>query len=262
LKIVTINILNDLSHWKERSPLLIEGLSNLNPDIIALQEVNIPEKIAHWLAEMLEFEHVYLSPKMHLEKKLEALAILSRFPFKKTETYDLQAQGRVAQRVVIQPEDLPVILVNVHLYWQPGESPARNRQVDLLLDWLATYNQKMFCIVCGDFNGTPETTAIHNMRQNYTSAYNAVHGKEPDYTCPTPLPRSWRVKLRTMLGFFFLLRPQHARPKWRGTLDYIFVNRDVRILDCQVVLNNPDRSNPRIYPSDHFGLQANVEFPS
>jgi len=242
--------------------MLIEGLSILHPDIIALQEVNIPEKIAHWLAEKLEFEHMYLSPKMHLEKKIEALTFLSHFPFIKTETYDLQAQGRVAQRVVIQPKDIPVMLVNVHLYWQPGESPARNRQVDLLLDWLASFSQTMPCIVCGDFNSTPETTAIQHMLQHYTSAYKAVHGTEPEYTCPTPLPRSLRVKLRTMLGFFFLLRPQHARPKWRGTLDYIFVNRNIRVLDCQVVLNNPDQSNPRIYPSDHFGLQANVEFPS
>ena len=254
--------MNDLSHWKERSSLLIEGLSILHPDIIALQEVNISAKIAHWLAERLQFEHVYLSPKMHLEKKIEALAILSRFQFIQTETFDLRAQGRVAQRIIVQPKDMPVNLVNVHLFWQPGESSARNRQIDLLLDWLAPFSQTIPCIVCGDFNSMPETTAIQRMSRDYTSAYKAVHGSEPEYTCPTPLPRSFRVKLRTMLGFFFLLRPKHARPRWRGTLDYIFLNQAVKVVDCQIVLNHPDQLNLRIYPSDHFGLCANVEFPS
>ena len=52
-------------------------------------------------------------------------------------------------------------------------------------------------VAVGDFNGMPETPAIALMRERFTSAYAAIHGQEPEYTCPTPLKkhRSWQYKL-------------------------------------------------------------------
>ena len=77
------------------------------------------------------------------------------------------------------------------------------------------------------------------MRQHYTSAYAAHNGREPPYTCPTPLSAEWQ------------------KP-WRGTLDYLFVNRYLRVLDCRLILDQPSLDNPKIYPSDHFGIVALV----
>ena len=64
---------------------------------------------------------------------------------------------------------------------------------------------------------------------------------------------------KNLLGFFVYLRPGHLNPNWHGTLDYIFINRGLRAIDCQVVLNQPASHDPRLYPSDHFGLCADLE---
>jgi endonuclease/exonuclease/phosphatase family metal-dependent hydrolase len=55
------------------------------------------------------------------------------------------------------------------------------------------------------------------------------------------------------------LATDHTFKPWRGTLDYIFVNDRVRVLECDVTLNQPSPSDPTIYPSDHFGLTATLE---
>jgi endonuclease/exonuclease/phosphatase family metal-dependent hydrolase len=258
-KIITINILVDPSRWKQRRDLLVQGLANLQPDLVALQEVRLPDDPAHWLAEQLGLPHVHLSPKMGFEASREAIAVLSRLPFENKSTLDLQGQQRVAQYVSILDGSQPLIFVNTHLFWQPGNSAERLRQTGRMLHWLQQVPGSPPIVICGDFNATPETTAIALMRQHYTSAYLSVHGHEPEYTCPTPLPRSTWSNLRTLLGFFLLLRPQSLKLNWRGTLDYIFVDRRLKISDCRVILNQPSPSDPRIYPSDHFGLFAKIE---
>jgi endonuclease/exonuclease/phosphatase family metal-dependent hydrolase len=262
LKIVTINILTDLSRWKQRRSLLLEGLAALSPDLIALQEVQLPQNPARWLAEQLGYPHFMLSPKLGYSASREALAIISRIPFEENNFLDLGGQDRIAQRVGLNFGSSTIYIANSHLYWQPGESAARLRQVERLLNWLHGLPGNPPSIVCGDFNGTPETQAIQRMRQEFLSAFATIHGTEPDYTCPTPLPRSpWSVT-RTFLGFFLFLRPRYINLNWRGTLDYIFVDPRLQVTQCQVVLDKPSPENPRIYPSDHFGLYAEIEIPT
>jgi endonuclease/exonuclease/phosphatase family metal-dependent hydrolase len=262
LKIVTINILTDLSRWVQRRKLLLQGLAALSPDLIALQEVKLPQNPAKWLAEELSYPYRLLSPKMGYSASREALAIISRYPIEGSSILDLGGQDRIAQSVFLQLGEQTIYIANSHLYWQPGESAARLRQVERLQDWLHDIPGDPPGIVCGDFNGTPETQAIQFMRSRFLSAYTAIHGTEPEYTCPTPLPRSFWSVTRTFLGFFFLIRPQHINLKWRGTLDYIFVDPRLEVIQCQVVLDQPSQKNPRIYPSDHFGLYAEIEIPS
>jgi endonuclease/exonuclease/phosphatase family metal-dependent hydrolase len=43
VRVATVNVLNDLSRWGERLPLLVDGLSRASPDLIALQEVTEPQ---------------------------------------------------------------------------------------------------------------------------------------------------------------------------------------------------------------------------
>jgi len=260
INIVTINVLADLSRWEKRRSLLVQGLIASNPDLVALQEIHLPHNPAQWLADQLGFEHIYLTPKTGFERNREAIAILSRLPFENQADLDLKGQHRVAQFVQVRVGNQPLVIANGHFYWQPGESAVRLQQVERLLEWLKYIPGKPPCIVCGDFNSTPETAAIRRMRLDYSSAYAAIHGAEPEYTCPTPLPRSTWSQLRTFLGFFLLVRPNHLNPKWRGTLDYIFFDSHLKVLDCQVVLDQPSPDNLEIYPSDHFGLCATFSY--
>jgi hypothetical protein len=97
------------------------------------------------------------------------------------------------------------------------------------------------------------------MRASLASAYSAVHGAEPDYTFPTPLPRSKLALLRTLLAYWRDIRLSELSLKMRGTLDYIFVNHRLRVVDARLILDRSAPSDPKLYPSDHFGLMAVLE---
>ena len=268
--IVTINILNNLSLWDERAPLLLEQLAALNPDLIAMQEVSLKDQgsNAHWIADQLNARRenpekvapyeVLISARTGVYAKKEGLAVLSRLPIRSHDRLDLLTQNRVAQLVCFRMEDRDLILVNGHFFWQPGASPKRQQQIELLLNLLDTQPVDQPVIVCGDFNGVPGTSAIERMRQYFDSAYNYVHKQEPEYTCPTPLPKTGRVKIRNTVGWLLRMRPK-PDDAWRGTLDYIFVDPRLQTQDCQVVLNLPAKENPELYPSDHFGLWATIK---
>lgn len=267
--LVTINILNDLSLWDARGPVLVEQLSLLDSDLIAMQEVTLQEESsnAHWLAEQLNKRRsdpekvppyeVFLCPKTGIYEKKEGIAVLSRLPVKHHERLDLLTQTRVAQIVSFRVESCDLLLVNGHFFWEPGVSEERQKQVELLLDYLDTQPVDQPVIICGDFNGLPETPAIERMRRYFDSAHNIVHKQEPEYTCPTPLPQSSKVKLRKVVTRLAGLRPK-LDSNWRGTLDYIFVDPRLQTQECRVVLDQPADNNPEIYPSDHFGLFASI----
>lgn len=257
-KVATINILFDLSLWDKRRGLLVKGLAGQEPDLVALQEVSLPQNNAAWLAKELGIPYVYLTPKTGKAAHREGIAILSRFPFEKQETLDLRTQQRVAQYVQVRVGGQPLVFANAHFYWQPGEAAERLQQVELMLEWLGAIPGSPGMVVCGDFNATPNLPSYRRMRQEFVSAYAAVHGQEPEFTSPTPLPRSTLVTLGVLLRFFKNIRLKEIQRDWHGTLDYIFTNQGVQVQDCQVVLNQPAPDDPRLYPSDHFGLAANL----
>jgi endonuclease/exonuclease/phosphatase family metal-dependent hydrolase len=267
---VTINILNDLSLWEHRSKLLLDQLVELDPDLIALQEVRLKGESsnAHWLCEKLNQcqknpeksvpYQAMLCPRTGVLTSQEGIAVLSRMPIKRQLSLDLLTQNRVAQVIGIRVDGSDLLLVNGHFFWQPGVSVGRQRQIELLLDFLDTQPVDHPVVVCGDFNGIPGTPAIERMRQYFDSAHKFVNKHEPEYTCPTPLPQSKRVHIRNLIMWLLRMRP-NPYSRWRGTLDYIFVDPRLQTLDCKVVLNVPAGENSQIYPSDHFGLWAVIK---
>lgn len=259
VKVVTVNILFELDRWEQRRQLLVNGLAAEKADLIALQEVKLPEDTGTWLAEQLDMPYVDFVYRQKPGKHgiLHGIAILSRHPFVQQSTLDLQSQGKFAQYVQIAPQGQPLVFSNGHYYWYPGSHPERDKQIQLLVDWLGQLSPEMPVVAAGDFNGTPETSAIALMRQHFNSAYAAYHSTEPDYTCPTPLIQlNWLKFLHHIwrnLIFNKTLIP------WRGTLDYIFINQHLRVRDCRLILNQPSPNNRWLYPSDHFGLVADLE---
>lgn len=268
LSIVTLNILVDLSLWKKRRPLLADQLADLDPDIIALQEVSLKGKAstAHWIASELNRKksqdqakyEVFLCPKTGQFSAQEGIAFLSRLMVKRHETIDLQTQNRVAQLVELKLEEGPILLVNGHFYLEHGESKARKEQVELLLDYLDTQPAEIPVIVVGDFNSKPDMPTIDLMRRYFDSAHRAVHGDEADYTWPTPLPASRLDEIRRSI-LHHLGKPAESESSWKGTLDYIFVDPRLTTLECRIALDQPDQEHPHIYPSDHFGIYALIE---
>ena len=266
LTVATLNILNDLRRWDERKRLIVEGFKHHKPDLIALQEVSVPAKNAEWLAEQLSTTELddyslHITPKTGSKKhSLEGIAILSRLPVEEMHWQDLGTQSRVAQLVRVRVNDKPLLFVNGHFFWHPTDHDHRLQQVQLLKKWIRTHlaqTPEAGVIVCGDFNGTPESRAITTMRQDFQSAYAVAHGREPYWTCPTPVQWStepWREAVMNVLG---LATTKKLGP-WRGTLDYIFVNDQVQVEACHLSFTTHAPHDKTLFPSDHLGLVAKV----
>ncbi|MGD2183313.1 endonuclease/exonuclease/phosphatase family protein [Lusitaniella coriacea] len=259
IKVITINILFELDEWERRRELLVEGLKAEKPDLIGLQEVQLPEDTSAWLAERLEMPYVQLVPYQNNEIPGipdYGAAILSRYPFIQQDILDLHSQGRFAQRVRVEINGQSITFCNGHYYWYPGASPERVKQIQRLRDWLGELPPEMPIVAVGDFNGTPKTRAIAHMKENYTSAYASHWGKEPEYTCPTPLSRrGWRRWLRQIILNW---KANKTLKPWRGTLDYIFISSHWQVRDCRLILTQPAPFDRTLYPSDHFGLVADL----
>jgi endonuclease/exonuclease/phosphatase family metal-dependent hydrolase len=269
IRVGTINLLNDLSRWPERRVWLVQELAPLGLDLIGFQEVTNPlgHSTAHQLAEDLGEYEVFVCPKTGLGRSREGIAILSKLPVERHDTLDLKTQQRTAQLVEISVGGRPVVFVNGHYYWHPGAHSARVRQVERLVAWLSSAAPDASVIAGGDFNGTPESPAIARMRRAYRSAHEVRHGREPEFTYPSPLTSRLPIRSAVTRGLLRLFSNRAgagagAGNSWRGTLDYLFVSRDLRVVECDVILNRPAPDDPSLYPSDHYGLAATLEIAS
>jgi endonuclease/exonuclease/phosphatase family metal-dependent hydrolase len=143
------------------------------------------------------------------------------------------------------------------LYWHPIDDRTRRAEVQALIEWLPSP-----AILCGDFNAEPHYASISMVRQRFQSAYVAANGREPDYTCPTPLyrgPAPRHAARRAALRVAGWL-DRRRNEMWRGTVDYIFVDPAIEVRACRLAFDRPAAHDRRTYyPSDHFGLMATLQ---
>ncbi len=270
LRVATVNLLNDRSRWIERRRLLLAELREHELDLVALQEVTNPlgDSSAHWLAGELGGYSVHVCPKAGWSRSREGIALLSRLPVEGHETIALGSQERTAQlirvRVAARSDSggRPVIVANTHLIWPAFLHGTRVRQVERLIAWVesvrAREGENAAVVIGGDFNATPGSPTIEWMRRSYRSAHEAVHGREPEFTCPTPLVVGGRIR-RTADRAVLRLMTNRPGTTWRNTLDYLFVSPDVRVVDCGVFLDRPDPDDPTLFASDHLGVVATLD---
>jgi len=128
-----------------------------------------------------------------------------------------------------------------------------------VLEWLSDLSPNTSIVACGDFNGTPDSSAIALMRRSFVSAHAARHGREPDSTFPTPLFFGRRPLRAAVTRGFLRLFTNRPGESWRDTLDYIFVSSHIRVVECDVILDRPAPGDAGLYASDHFGLAATLE---
>jgi len=260
LTIATLNLLSDLTYWNERAPLILQGFRELDPDVICLQEVAMPLNNAQWLASRLGGYDVFLCPRTGPRGLTEASALLCRLPVQEHETLAFGQQGRVAQRIVISRDGKPWTIANAHLYFSLMDDEIRVRHAHQLLQWLAHHHP---VVLCGDMNALPHYRAMAALRERFVSAHAAAHGHEPRHTFPTALRRGPGLRhLARNTGLRLLgLAAMHRNDVWRGTLDYIFIDPHISVLECITIMDKPAPNDPHLYPSDHTGLAARLLSP-
>jgi len=237
LVVATLNTRNTADRWRERAPLLVGQLVDLDPDVIALQEVRRFPSQARRIARDASRGRgrpprwrPRAAYKAGVLRLWEGLAVVSRLPMPGRARLDLGGQSRIALRVTVTlPDGRPLDVYTTHM--ADGDKVLRCAQAERLVAWMAE-RPGVPQVLMGDLNSTPGTGTLQILTRRLRSAYALVHGSEPARTVPSGI-----------------------------VLDYILVNDRVTVLDAWVAFDLPSPHDPTLLASDHFGLAATLTFP-
>jgi endonuclease/exonuclease/phosphatase family metal-dependent hydrolase len=246
LKVVTLNLRHNQDRWAERLPLVIDTLWGEQADVIALQEVWLGFQQAHLIAEQLNRQSpsspyaVFVEPKWG-ENPVEGIGLLSRLPVIEHKRMELPEGERVAQSIRVAVDGKTIDIANTHLHHRPEKDESiRLPQMEVLLRWMFEQSDHHW-ILTGDMNAVPTSSTIQLAKKRLTSAYEAVYGHEPPATFPTPLVKDSYAGLSVVI-------------------DYIFFDPSaLRIKNARVIANQSHPNDAQLYPSDHYGLTAEIE---
>jgi len=117
------------------------------------------------------------------------IAVLTRFPIRRTAHTLLKKFGdgeqRGVQHVVVEVHGRELLFLNTHL--DHRRDPAeRDHSVEEIRRMVVAAGTTPV-ILCGDFNATPESTAIRRMREFMTDTWSVV-GAGPGHTVPVRKP--------------------------------------------------------------------------
>ena len=245
MKIATLNLRHNQDRWDERYPLVVDCLHRSQADVIGMQEVYIPIRQAHLIADSLNAMtsdqpyNVWMEPKWGTEAEIEGIAILSRLPVLEHERLELPEGERVAQRVVVEVDGVRVNIANTHLHHRPMEDESiRLPQMRALLDWMFSRALNRW-LLTGDMNALPESSTIAAANERLQSAYFSLHGEHP-ITFPAPLAYA-------------------TRGDFRACIDHIFFDSALRVTSARIIGDETPPDDPTLSASDHLGLAAEVD---
>lgn len=246
LRVVTLNLEQDHKRWEVRRDLIAAELPSLSPDIWALNEVHIPSQTGRWLRLAAEkatgTKYTLLQQsRTGAESRIRGEGLLTRHPVIETANLDYQSHNCVALVARIELGRQFVDFYVTNLINARVEESARQHQVAQLLAWIQARGAVDHAVVCGDFNAVPEAPSIGLM----------ARALRPTQTQPTAF-----TPLREPGG-----DPTH--PEWQRfdrCIDYIWVSEAIKIRATGLCFNGPADDNADLWPSDHVGVWADLEF--
>ncbi len=243
LRVMTYNVHSCVGTDRKLSPLRIARvIAHYNPDIIALQELDVgrarTEQIdqAHAIAHELEMEY-HFHPTIALEEERYGDAVLSRFPLRLVKAAPLPRlperpflEPRGALWVAIMIDGVEIHFLNTHLGLIRTE---RELQIATLLgpEWLSHPSLQGPVILCGDFNAFPSSKVYRQVRAQLADVQEKVANHRPK--------RTWSARIPF------------------GRIDHIFVSKEFDVRQVEV---------PRTFlttrASDHLPIVADLEIVS
>ena len=129
-RIATLNLEQDHKRWSRRREMVVEQIGAIRPDVLALNEVCVPLKTAHWLrAEArarfgIEY-HLVHQTRVNGLAPVEAEALLTRYPIVETGNLDFRTRDIIALVARVVVEGTPVDVYVTHLYMSRGNDSLR-----------------------------------------------------------------------------------------------------------------------------------------
>jgi endonuclease/exonuclease/phosphatase family metal-dependent hydrolase len=244
-RVATLNLEQDHKRWEKRRDLVIEQLCAIRPDVLALNEVCMPLRTAHWIkdraAERFGFEYIPVQQtRANGLSAVEGEALLTRFPVIEAGNLDYRARDIVALVARLVVGGSPVEVYVTHQVGSVFNDSLRLYQAQQLLAWIDSRAHTAARIVCGDFNATLDMPSAALMASRFRPTQSAP-------TAFTPLAGA---------------NGEVTHPDWARMdrcIDYIWISEALRVVESRVCFNQPSPSDPTLWPSDHAGVWADLE---
>lgn len=247
LRFVTFNVWFGQFFLDERLRALLDLLIAQRPDIVALQEVT-PRHLERILEESWIREGYWVSDAVGETVEPNGVLLLSRLPLRHLVLCRLPSRkSRKFLVGEIESTDQTLYVGNVHLESSPLAAPLRLAQLDTVLPSL---HGARHAVLMGDFNFDPVHEAEQaRVEDRYRDIWIELRGGEAGYTENTDIN---------------LMRLHQKQQEKRVRFDRILLRspaggwmpRSVDLIGTEPI--SPER--PDVFPSDHFGLVAELEW--
>lgn len=245
LSVVTLNIWHDQQDWPERLNLIVEGMEELRPDVILLQEVlqnpDLPNQAAT-LAYRLGYEdYHFVSFDPEDAPKRYGNAILSRHSIVERGMRKLEPKSdyRVAAFARIDVDGRPVSVYSTHLHHSGEGTEIRRQQIDDLLRFVDQTRGDAPAVIGGDFNAPSDAPELEPLRARFGDAFERVARRaEADPAEVTTL------------------NPAAGHEPRR--IDHIYSTAELAPAAARIVFDEPGPDD--LWTSDHFGVLAHLTF--
>lgn len=242
LLVATLNILNLADRWDERLPLILADFAALQPDVIGMQEVVYPLQQDRLIGAAGEGRYEAIRGWAGRPEYGNSILVKAPLAAESYERLDLGI-SRSSHRVIVPlPNGARLLFAVTHLHHPPAAGADRLAQVEQLISWLDASPAHDAMVVVGDFNANPREPAYARMgAAGFRSAYKEANGSEPAVTWPSGLQA-----------------PAMDTDGEPDCLDYLWLRGDIAAESARLICDRPAVGDPTLYPSDHFGVAAQV----
>jgi endonuclease/exonuclease/phosphatase family metal-dependent hydrolase len=227
--------------------LLADGLARLQPAVVGLQEVDRTRDLDRFLAgDLYRVWRAADAVPSRYPRHWDAVSLLVAHSAGSVEAHAVKrlTHMRVVQRIVLRTTaGVRVCIGNTHLHHPDGASgeATRLRQAAAAIAFLDEEPADA-TVLLGDLNGECREPFFAALRSaGYRSAHAVVHGHEPERTFPSGL----------------ISGGMSAEPP--VAIDYVLVRGAAEPVDAHVAWAVPSSHDPTLFPSDHFGVTADLE---
>src|SRR5262245_15643546 len=120
LRIATLNLEQNHKRWEARRELIVQQWGELSPDMLAFNEICIPEQTGRWLqhqaTQRLQLKYTLLQQsKVGEDSRKEAEGLLTRYPAIETASLDYRSHNCVALATRFEIDDRILDVYVTHL---------------------------------------------------------------------------------------------------------------------------------------------------
>lgn len=265
VRVLTMNVFApENPDWDRRHPLIARTLRDLDPDVIALQEVPVD---APDLLRTLVGEHHLTHFRRPSENGVGG-TIATRWPHREVARIDLGITPR-ARETLPWTETLvvevatplgPMLVAHHKPSWPFTAEAEREQQAVLAARALerCVGQREVHVIVLGDFDATPDSASMQFWRGRrpvdglsvcYQDAWEYAHPHDPGFTFELGNP---------------LVRQGEVATAVSRKIDHVLVRSGLhgptlQVQDCRRILDAPVDG---VWASDHCGVLADLTLPA